>query len=76
MLKGYEKYQLQWMIEHGYSLEDLIDKIANIINEELTILGNAHAFINEAFDILENEQGFNGEIWAYEDEWGDNESEF
>lgn len=76
MLKGYEKYQLEWMIEHGYSLEDLMDKIAEIINEELTIGVNAHVFIDEAFDILENEQGFNGEIWACEDEWKDNESEF
>lgn len=75
-LKGYKKYQLEWMIEHGYSLEDLMDKIAEIMNEELTIDVNAHIFINEAFDILANETGFKeSEIWACEDEWVDNEFE-
>ena len=75
-LKGYKRYQLEWMIEHGYSLEDLIDKIAEIMNEELTIGVNAHIFIDEAFDILENETGFKkSEIWACEDEWEDNEFE-
>ena len=75
-LKGYKKYQLEWMIEHGYSLEDLMDKIAEIMNEELTIDVNAHIFINEAFDILANETGFKeSEIWACEDEWEDNEFE-
>lgn len=74
MLREYEKYQLEWMIEHGYSLEDLMDKIANIINEELTIPGNAHVFINEAFDVFEKEQGFHGEIWACEEEWTEHEA--
>lgn len=27
MLTGYEKYQLEWMIEHGYSLEDLMREL-------------------------------------------------
>lgn len=75
-LRGYKRYQLEWMIEHGYSLEDLMDKIAEIINEELTIGMNAYIFINEAFDILVNETGFKqSEIWACEDEWEDNEME-
>ena len=74
-LTGYKKYQLQWMIDHGYSLQDLMDKIAEIIDEELTVEGNPHVFIDEAFDILENETGFvESEIWACEDEWEDNEA--
>lgn len=74
-LKGYDRYQLEWMIEHGYSLEDLMKKIAEIINEELTIDMNAHIFIDEAFDILKNETGFKeSEIWACEDEWEQNEA--
>lgn len=75
-LQGYKRYQLEWMIDHGYSLEDLMNKIAEIINEELTIDVNAHVFIDEAFDILENEIGFEGsEIWVCEDEWKENERE-
>lgn len=73
-LKGYEKYQLEWMIEHGYSLEDLMGKIAEIINKELAIDTNAHVFIDEAFEILKNETGFReSEIWACKEEWEDNE---
>ena len=72
MNKEYEKYKLEWMIDHDYSLEDLMNKIAEIINEELTIDGNAYVFINEAFNILEKEAGFNGSgIWTCEDEWKD-----
>lgn len=70
MLREYERYKLQWMIEHGYSLDDLMDKIADIINEELNVGENAHVFVNEAFDILQNEEGFErSEIWSCEDEW-------
>ena len=63
------------MIEHGYSLEDLMNRIAKIINEKLTTGGNAHLFTDEAFEILENETGFDrSEIWACEDEWNQNEN--
>ena len=68
-LEGYERYQLEWMIEHGYSLEDLMNKIAEIINEKLTVSGNAYNFVNEAFEILSNEDSFNSEIWVSESEW-------
>lgn len=75
-LTGFERYKLQWMIDHGYSLKDLMNKIAVIINEELCVGGNAHGLIDEAFDMLENETGFVGsEIWACEDEWEDNEAD-
>ena len=67
-LKGYERYQLEWMIEHGYSLRNLMEKIAVIINDELCVEENAQVFINEAFDILENETGFvESEILACKD---------
>lgn len=75
-LKGYERYQLEWMIEHGYSLRNLMEKIAVIINDELCVEENAQVFINEAFDILENETGFvESEIWACKDEWENEEYE-
>ena len=72
MNKEYEKYKLEWMIDHNYSLEDLMNRIAEIINEELAVDGNPYVFINEAFNILEKETGFNGSgIWRCEDEWKD-----
>jgi len=76
MLKNYKKYQLEWMISHGYSLDDLMNKMADIINEELTVESNAHIIIDEAFEILQDERGFVGsEIWACEDEWEQNEND-
>lgn len=52
-----------------------MNRIAKIINEKLTTGGNAHLFTDEAFEILENETGFDrSEIWACEDEWNQNEN--
>lgn len=74
MLTDYEKYQLEWMIDHGYSLNDLLNKLAEIMNNELTVQGNPYVLLTEAFDIFQFEQGFyESEIWACEDEWKNNE---
>lgn len=68
----YEKYQLKWMIDHGYSIRDMITRIGNVAWEELTNDGGLSydKIIDEAFEIFEEEQGFeNGEIWDPEDRW-------
>lgn len=68
----YEKYQLKWMIDHGYSIRDMITRIGNVAWEELTNDGGLSydKIIDEAFEIFEEEQGFeNGEIWDSEDKW-------
>ena len=73
-LKGYERYQLEWMIEHGYSLEDLMGRLTEIHNE----LADNAVSLNpkEIFNIFEYESGFKeSEIWACEDEWEDNDKE-
>lgn len=68
MLTGYQKYQLEWMIEHGYSLEDLIKEL-----NEYKQYANAED-VEDLFDTWEDEQGFVGaEIWACEDEWKEND---
>lgn len=69
-MNDYEKYQLQWMIDHRYSLKNLMNSLADAMNDELDAHGNAYRLIEEAFDIFEEERGFAGsEIWACEDEW-------
>lgn len=74
-LTDYEKYQLEWMIDHGHSLNDLLNKLAAIMNNELTVRGNPYVLLTEAFDIFQFEQGFcESEIWANEDEWKNNEA--
>lgn len=68
----YEKYQLKWMIDHGYSIRDMITRISNVAWEELTNDGGLSydKIIDEAFEIFEEEQGFeNGGIWDSEDKW-------
>lgn len=47
-LTDYEKYQLEWMIDHGYSLNDLLNKLAEIMNNELTVQGNPYVLLTEA----------------------------
>lgn len=75
ILKDYENYKLQWMLEHGYTLSDLLEKLSKIINEEMNVTnGSAHVYIDEAFEIFEKEQGFkNSKIWVSEEEWEKNE---
>ena len=73
----YELYQLNWMMEQGYSLQDAF----NVLRE-----GYAEAWASEDisygsgcdddFDLLEEyfeEQGFNGNIFVGENEFYDNE---
>ena len=33
-LKGYERYQLEWMIKNGYSLEALFNRLDSYVTEE------------------------------------------
>lgn len=66
----YEKFKLQWMINHDYTLENFIDKLAYIIDTELTIEGNPYIYLFEAYEIFENEMSFDGDnIYPNYDEW-------
>ena len=65
----YEKYQLQWMIDHDYSLDDLIKSIS----EYGVDCQGDYAMEPELFWQLEKDSGFGGEIWACYAEWLENE---
>jgi hypothetical protein len=65
-LNDYQKYQLQWMIAHDYSLEDLMNGLSEQIGYGMDL--------NECFNDWCQYRGFNGaEIWACESEWKNNE---
>lgn len=66
--KLYERYQLDWMIQHGYSVNDLIHEIDE---EEKDFDGNASA--EEIYGDWEFGTGFGGSLWVYFDEFLDNE---
>lgn len=65
-LTDYERYQLEWMIAHGYSLRDLMESLDQVDRDGIL-------YNRDAFDIWENDYGFDGEIYACEAECGDSE---
>lgn len=62
-MTAYQKYQLQWMIDHGYSLNDLIYEML-----EMQTDGN-DGDVADLYHEWEYSRGFGGEIWACEAEW-------
>lgn len=69
-MNEYEKYQLQWLMEHGYSLADFVKALIPCANEIASIEPHASLShcIKEGFYDFKNE-GFNGDIWLSEEEW-------
>ena len=73
----YEIYQLDWLIEHGYSLRDLFmvlreGHLDGIYSGEI----KPNTFPDAVFDYIESyftENGFKGEIFSSEEEFYDNE---
>ena len=66
-IKGiaYGKYKLNWMMEHGYTIEDLF----KFVGEHLT--DDTDWSLAGAYDEWETEDGFNGEIWCCFEEFLD-----
>lgn len=64
---AYERYKLQWMIDHKKTLEQLMAELqARMIDGAET----AH----EAYDEFQMDRGFGGELWAYEQEFRETEA--
>lgn len=61
----YQNYQLQWMRDHAYSLEHLIMSLEKYRQNTFGLT------LPELFREWEQDQGFDGEIWACEDEFED-----
>ena len=64
---AYGKYKLNWMMEHGYTIEDLF----KLVGEHLT--DDPDWSLADAYDEWEMEDGFNGEIWCCFEEFLDYE---
>lgn len=65
-LTSYERYQLEWMIAHGYSLRDLMESLDQADRDGIL-------YNRDAFDIWESDYGFDGEIYVCEAEYDDSE---
>lgn len=70
-MTNYEKYKLQWLIDHNYSLTDLIQALEDYINQEFS---DIKINLSKAFEEWESDSGFNSEIYAYEEEFNDAEA--
>ena len=66
-LTSYERYQYNWLMEHGYSLDDFINSLDELQKED------PHASIKELFKTWEF-HGFDGEIYSCGSEFHDNEA--
>lgn len=62
-MTAYQKYQLQWMIDHDHSLDDLMSELTQ------HQINGCEETVDAIFDEWEHEVGFGGEIWACEGEW-------
>lgn len=73
-MTNYEKYKLQWLIEHNYSLTDLIQELEDYINEEFWLSSDPKINLSKAFQEWESNIGFKSEIYACEEEFNDAEA--
>lgn len=69
--KAYENYKLEWMKQHGFTLDDLVAEMYEINERYLDEYGESMDTDDQFKEFCEN--GFNGEIWASYDEFLDNE---
>lgn len=66
-LTSYEKYQYEWLMEHGYSLDNFINSLDELQKED------PHLSIKELFKTWEF-HGFDGEVYSCGSEFHDNEA--
>lgn len=69
-MTNYQKYQLQWMMDHGYSVDDLIDELARCQDDWAE---NSDP-VSDIYQVWLENIGFNGSIWACQAEWKDCEA--
>lgn len=62
---AYGMYQLEWMKQHGYTLQDLMEQI------DVQEHGGSEA--TYMLTVFEDEGGFNGECWVCKEEFMQNE---
>lgn len=68
-MTDYQKYQLQWMLDHGYSLQDLMHELTEFQYDDPEDSDRISTPVQELFDEWEFDRGFGSEIWVCEGEW-------
>lgn len=72
MVSLYEKYKMEWMIEHGITMNEFIRVLDNY-RTECEQDGDEFNSIEDVLNNFEDDGSFGGEIWACYDEWQDSE---
>jgi hypothetical protein len=62
---AYEKYKLNWMMEHGYTIVDLFECVGK------HLIDDPDWSLADAYDEWELSDGFHGEIWCCFEEFLD-----
>ena len=68
-MTNYQKYQLHWMIDHDYSLDNLMSELTAIQYDDPDDKDRIATPVYELFDEWQADVGFGSEIWACEEEW-------
>lgn len=69
--QAYEIFRLQWMINHGYSIRDLITNLESLIEEQNE--SGERTGIQDIFNLWQFNVGFGGAIWPCYQEFLDYE---
>lgn len=75
ILTPYEKYQLQWVQDHGHSIEELMDELTELQYSDPEDSDQITKPVFEIFKQWEQDCGFGSEIWACREEWSTTEGE-
>lgn len=71
--KDYERFKLQWMLDHGFTLVDLIECLEVMIHEDSTVPG-VRTSLQSLFEDWEFGVGFcGGAVWPYFEEFISND---
>ena len=62
----YEKFRLQWMLDHGHTLSELVDELQKLCEEE-----DPEMSLQSIFEEWEFGYGFGSEIWPCFEEFLD-----
>lgn len=70
-MSDYERFQLQWMIDHGHSLRELMEELQSLQYDDPEDSDRISTPVKELFEEWEQDRGFGSEIWPCEDEYKD-----
>ena len=68
-MSDYEKFRLQWMLDHGHSLRELTEGLQSLQYDDPEDSDRISTPIQELFQEWEQDRGFGSEIWPCEAEW-------